>query len=120
MDAPLPFTKESMRLYLASTSSARLALLRAAGIEPVLINPDVDEARVVAETEASRGDALEPRVLVEFLARAKAEAAVSASLEEPLTGLVLGGDSVFVLDGVIYGKPHTAEAARERCIRGIG
>jgi len=27
---------------------------------------------------------------------------------------VLGGDSVFVIDGVIYGKPHTAEKARER------
>ena len=109
-----------MRLYLASTSSARLALLRAAGIEPVLINPDVDEARVVAETEASRGDALEPRVLVELLARAKAEAAASALLTEPLDGLLLGGDSVFVLDDVIYGKPHTAQTARERWERQRG
>ncbi|TFD70074.1 nucleoside triphosphate pyrophosphatase [Cryobacterium sp. Hb1] len=109
-----------MRLYLASTSPARLALLRAAGIEPVLINPDVDEARVVAETEAAVGSALEPRVLVELLARTKAEAAVSASLQKPLTGLLLGGDSVFVLDGVIYGKPHTAAAARERWERQRG
>lgn len=110
-----------MRLYLASTSPARLALLRAAGIEPVLIDPDVDEARVVAETEASRGDALEPRVLVELLARAKAEAAAaSALLTEPLDGLLLGGDSVFVLDGVIYGKPHTAQTARERWERQRG
>ena len=109
-----------MRLYLASTSPARLALLRAAGIEPVLINPDVDEARVVSDTEAAVGSALEPRVLVELLARAKAEAAASASLEEPLTGLLLGGDSVFVLDDVIYGKPHTAEAARERWERQRG
>ena len=109
-----------MRLYLASTSPARLALLRAAGIEPVLINPDVDEARVVAETEAAVGSALEPRVLVELLARAKAETAVSAALKEPLTGLLLGGDSVFVLDGVIYGKPHTAQAARERWERQRG
>ena len=28
--------------------------------------------------------------------------------------LVLGCDSVFEFDGVAYGKPHTAEAARER------
>lgn len=109
-----------MRLYLASTSPARLALLRAAGIEPVLINPDVDEARVVAETEAARGEALEPRHLVELLARAKAEAAASARLAEPVNGLLLGGDSVFVLDGVIYGKPHTADAARERWERQRG
>ena len=103
-----------MRLYLASTSPARLALLRAAGIEPVLINPDVDESRVVAETEAAAGAPLAPRDLVLLLARAKAEAATSAPLAEPLNGLLLGGDSVFVLDGVIYGKPHTPEAARER------
>ncbi|WP_105035087.1 Maf family protein [Cryobacterium aureum] len=109
-----------MRLYLASTSPARLALLRAAGIEPVLINPKVDEARLVAETEAAAGSALEPRVLVELLARAKAEAATSARLTEPLTGLLLGCDSVFVLDGVIYGKPHTADAARERWQRQRG
>ncbi|MDJ0350935.1 nucleoside triphosphate pyrophosphatase [Cryobacterium sp. PH29-G1] len=119
-----------MRLYLASTSPARLALLRAAGIEPVLINPDVDEARVVAETEAAAGAALQPRALVQLLARAKAEAATSAPPTEPqnrtlldtlaLDGLVLGGDSVFVLDGVIYGKPHTAAAARERWERQRG
>jgi septum formation protein len=109
-----------MRLYLASTSPARLALLRAAGIEPVLINPEVDEAKVVAETEAARGAVLEPRLLVELLARAKAEAAASALTSEPLEGLLLGGDSVFVLDGVIYGKPHTADAARERWERQRG
>ena len=41
-------------LYLASTSPARLALLRAAGIEPVLISPGVDEdAAVAAERRGS-------------------------------------------------------------------
>ncbi|TFD69498.1 Maf family protein [Cryobacterium ruanii] len=109
-----------MRLYLASTSPARLALLRTSGIEPVLINPDVDEARVVADTEALRGEPLEPGALVELLARAKAEAAASAAPAKALDGLLLGGDSVFVLDGVIYGKPHTAEAARERWERQRG
>ena len=37
-----------MRLYLASTSPARLATLRAAGIEPVTYSPGVDEDAVVA------------------------------------------------------------------------
>jgi len=109
-----------MHLYLASTSPARLALLRAAGIEPLLIDPDVDEARVVADTEAAAGHALTPGDLVLLLARAKAEAAVSDSAAEPQHGLLLGGDSVFVLDGVIYGKPHTAQAARERWERQRG
>ena len=109
-----------MRVYLASTSPARLALLRAAGIEPVLIDPDVDEARMVAETEAATGAPLAPRDLVQLLARAKAEAAASARSEEPLDGLLLGGDSVFVLDEIIYGKPHTSAAARERWERQRG
>ncbi len=112
-----------MRLYLASTSPARLALLRAAGIEPVLIDPEVDEARLVADTESASGDVLAPAALVELLARAKAEAAASAGPNnpaEPFDGLLLGGDSVFVLDGVIYGKPHTSAAARERWERQRG
>ncbi len=37
-----------MRLYLASTSPARLATLRAAGVEPVLLSSGVDEEAVAA------------------------------------------------------------------------
>jgi septum formation protein len=104
-----------MRLYLASTSPARLALLRSAGIEPVTLAPDVDEDAVAAAAAATEGGALVPSALVELLARAKAEAvwrelAAGGSDE----GLVLGGDSVFVIDGVAYGKPHTPEKAWER------
>lgn len=101
-----------MNLYLASTSPARLALLRSAGIEPVTISPDVDETAVAAAAEAIAGTPLTPRAVVELLARAKAEAVAATSTG--FTGLLLGGDSVFVLDGVIYGKPHTAAKAKER------
>ena len=109
-----------MRLYLASTSPARLALLRSAGIEPVTMAPDVDEDAVAALAAQQEGAPLTPHRVVELLARAKAEA-VSAVLRDAGAGgdrlgdgLVLGGDSVFVIDGVIYGKPHTAEKARQR------
>lgn len=37
---------------------------------------------------------------------------VLRSASEP--GLILGGDSMFELDGTVYGKPHTTERARER------
>ncbi|MFM9877285.1 MAG: septum formation inhibitor Maf, partial [Rhodoglobus sp.] len=37
-----------MRLYLASTSPARLATLRAAGVEPIVLDPLVDEDAVAA------------------------------------------------------------------------
>ncbi|MBG6058546.1 septum formation protein [Cryobacterium sp. MP_M5] len=104
-----------MRLYLASTSPARLALLRSSGIEPVTMAPDVDEDAVAAEAARQSGAPLTPHRVVELLARAKAEA-VSVALSEAGhgDGLVLGGDSVFVIDEVIYGKPHTAEKARQR------
>jgi len=105
-----------MRLYLASTSPARLALLRAAGIEPVTISPAVDEDAVAAAEAARTGHTLSPHRVVELLARAKAEAVAQAGVagDNRIDGLVLGGDSVFVLDGVVYGKPHTPEKARER------
>lgn len=106
-----------MQLFLASTSPARLATLRSAGIEPVVVHSDVDEDAVVATAEAKSG-ALSAEDMVLLLARAKAEAVIStSSIIEASAGqgvLVLGGDSAFLLDGVIYGKPHTPEAATAR------
>ena len=60
-----------MRLYLASTSPARLQTLRAAGIEPIAIAPGVDETAVVEAAEAASGP-LEASDLVQVLAQAKA------------------------------------------------
>ncbi|MET0726523.1 MAG: nucleoside triphosphate pyrophosphatase [Leifsonia sp.] len=109
-----------MRLYLASTSPARLATLRAAGIEPLTISPDVDEEALVAATEAVDGP-LAPAAMVELLAKAKAEAVVGATVDgAPIDGLILGGDSAFLFDGRIYGKPHVPGVARERWLRQSG
>jgi septum formation protein len=56
-----------------------------------------------------------PPEVVALLARAKAEAVVAGVLQAGGgPGLVLGGDSMFELDGAVHGKPHTAERARER------
>jgi septum formation protein len=93
------------RLYLASTSPARLATLRAAGIEPVVVPSHVDEDAAVAAASP-----LTPIETVQLLARLKATAVVSPSVD----GLILGGDSVFELDGIVYGKPHLPLIARER------
>lgn len=103
-----------MRLVLASTSPARLATLRAAGVEPLTISPGVDEDAVVAAAGH-----LEPAEMVEMLARAKAEA-VAESHGSTIDGLILGGDSAFVIDGIIHGKPHLPEVARERWLRQRG
>ncbi len=99
-----------MRLYLASTSPARLATLRAAGIEPVLLSSGVDEEAAVA----AAGPLTAPDMVL-LLARLKAEAVVGRLVDgEPIDGFILGGDSAFELDGVAYGKPHLPDVARER------
>ncbi len=93
------------RLYLASTSPARLATLRSAGIEPIVVPSFVDEDAAVAASGP-----LTPVEMVQLLARRKASAIVSGEVD----GLILGGDSAFELDGVVYGKPHLPGIARER------
>jgi septum formation protein len=99
-----------VRLYLASTSPARLATLRAAGIEPILLSSGVDE-----EAVAAAAGALGAADLVQLLARAKAEAVVGSLVDgEPIDGVILGGDSIFEFDGVLYGKPHQPDVARAR------
>ncbi len=101
-----------MRLVLASTSPARLALLRAAGVEPEIVPSSVDEPATVAAEEARLGRPLDADETVLLLARAKAEAVAARRGAED--ALVLGGDSAFAFDGRIHGKPHTPERALDR------
>ena len=101
-----------MRLVLASTSPARLALLRAAGVEPEIVPSSVDEPAAVAAEEARLGRSLDADETVLLLARAKAEAV--AAVHPVGDALVLGGDSAFAFDGSIHGKPHTPDRALDR------
>jgi septum formation protein len=103
-----------VRLYLASTSPARLALLRQVGIEPVVVPSQVDEEAAVRRATDENGE-LDASAMVTLLARLKAEAILGQLPDgSAIDGVVLGGDSAFELDGVIYGKPHEPEVARER------
>ncbi len=105
-----------MRVCLASTSPARLMLLRQAGIEPLTLAPDVDEDAVAAAAATERGSALAPEELVLMLGRAKAaDVARRVAIDDPgFDGIVIGGDSMFALGGRVYGKPYTPEEATRR------
>ncbi|WP_372984237.1 nucleoside triphosphate pyrophosphatase [Microbacterium sp.] len=104
-----------MRVCLASTSPARLMLLRQAGIEPLTQSPGVDEDAVAAAAAAERGAELTPVDLVLLLARAKAaDVAQRLSADGEFDGIVIGGDSMFELGGRVYGKPYTPEEATRR------
>ena len=91
-------------LVLASASPARLATLRSAGVEPVVIVSGVDESQVTD---------LPPAELALQLAELKC-AAVAARDDLPSAALVLGCDSVLELDGSALGKPEDAADAVSR------
>lgn len=102
------------RLLLASTSPARLALLRSGGIEPEVLAPNVDEDELAAVATAA-GQISSTADLVEVLARAKARAV----LNHPLAAgaIVLGCDSSLEFEGESLGKPHLPEVAKARWMK---
>lgn len=95
------------RLILASASPARLATLRAAGIEPHVQVAGLDEDAVLAAAGP-----LPPADAVLALARAKAEHV--AATPDIDGALVLGCDSMLELDGAVLGKPRDADDATRR------
>lgn len=109
-----------MRFVLASASPARLAVLRSAGIEPLVRVSGVDEDAVIAGLTDP-----EPAEVVTALARAKAESVVPAVATETPDAVIVGCDSMLLADGAdgapeIVGKPGSAEVARERWNRMAG
>ena len=92
-----------MRVILASASPRRLEILRTLGIDPEVRPADIDES---APPDA------DPAELVRTLALRKAES-VCEGLESLAQGkgaegseaLVIGADTLVVVDGLILGKP---------------
>ena len=100
-------------MVLASASPARLAVLRAAGVEPVVEVSGVDEDAVAAAlTDPSPAD------LVAALAAAKADAVLPAIAQAYPDAVVIGCDSMLSMTGPdgpeMVGKPHTVALARQR------
>jgi septum formation protein len=98
-----------VRLVLASASPARLAVLRAAGVEPLVRVSGVDEDAITA----SLGD-VRPEELVAALAEAKARAVLPEIAADHPDAVIVGCDSMLAIDGDLVGKPGTVERARKR------
>lgn len=87
-------------LILASASPRREELLRSVGLKFKIIPADVDETYFQGES---------PRAHVRRLSRDKA----GAIAHQYPKALVLGADTIVVIDGQILGKPKNKKQARE-------
>lgn len=97
-----------IRFILASASPARLATLRAAGVEPEVMVSTIDESAFHERQVSAQ---------VRCLAQAKAQDVADGVAGD---ALVLGCDSLLEIDEVGYGKPLTVDraVARWRQVRG--
>jgi septum formation protein len=92
-------------ILLASRSASRAAMLRAAGVDFEQVSAELDERAL----EADMADA-SPDEIAQALAAAKA-----AAVPEERAGehLVLGSDSLVVVEGRRFDKPSSRDAAAE-------
>lgn len=95
------------RVILASTSTIRHQLLKAAGIEVIVVPPGIDEEKLTRE----RGK-VEPAFLAQTLA---SEKAITVSNRSG-TDFVVGADQVLECEGLTFGKPATLTAARDQLL----
>jgi len=96
-----------MKLILASASPRRAEILIAAGIQFEVRASKIDESRLTGES---------PEAMVERLARAKAEAVARGDHSDG-PRIILGADTVVVVDGEILGKPGNAATARQMLLK---
>ena len=111
--ATVPNRRPSTTVLLASASPARLGVLRTAGLDPLVTVSGVDEDAVLAAFTGRQ-----PAAQITGLAEAKADAVVSRIVAGELPDVpsddlvVIGCDSMLLIDGELKGKPAGAEQAR--------
>ncbi len=98
-----------MRVVLASASKARLGLLRAGGLDPVVEVADLDEEALLDTVPDAT-----PAAKVTMLAAAKATTIARRIADAQPAAVVIGCDSMLHIDGELVGKPGTAERATAR------
>lgn len=97
------------KFVLASASPRRRELIAALGIDCEIVPSRVDEAQVIEDLGPAA-----PFDIVMTLARAKAQAVASAAEGD---SVVLGADTVVVIDDVILGKPRDPGDAVDMLMR---
>jgi len=96
--------KITPRIILASTSPRRKELLAFLRLPFEVVPSHADESTPESWT---------PQQIVETLAARKAEAVVNTAAQSKEAGLVIGSDTIVVLDGSVLGKPADhADAVR--------
>ncbi|MEK3848822.1 Maf family protein [Paenibacillus sp. FSL R7-0340] len=96
--------KITPRIILASTSPRRKELLAFLRFPFEVVPSHADESTPESWT---------PQQIVETLAARKAEAVVNTAAQSKEAGLVIGSDTIVVLDGSVLGKPADhADAVR--------
>lgn len=94
-----------MPLVLASQSKARYHMLRSAGLDFAVQDPDLDEAALQARLR----NAMTPAdVMAQALAHAKA---LSIAMRRP-DALVIGADQILFCNGKIFSKPDDMQGAK--------
>jgi septum formation protein len=89
-----------MPLVLASSSPRRKELLKTLGIKFEVIPSHVDEVRFHAESPE------------DFALRASTEKALAVARDLTVDSVVIGADTIVVVDGEILGKPRDKEEAK--------
>jgi septum formation protein len=99
----------STPVTLASKSAARQAILRNAGVVFEAVGSGVDEDAAKAGLLA---EGASPREVADALAELKA-----FKVSTKRSGLVIGSDQTLDLDGALFDKVDTVEAARDRLLQ---
>jgi len=95
-------------ITLASGSKIRAQILNEAGVSFEVISKPVDEAAIKT---AMLSENARLRDIADALAEAK-----SMRVSRKTEGLVIGADQIMTMDGVLFDKPPTIAAARERLL----
>ena len=93
--------KFSNNVILASSSPRRKEILADMGVKYEVIPADIDESEIKSRF---------PFLLVKKLAKAKAEHIAKAHRSDT----VIAADTIVVLDGKVYGKPHERARAFDK------